>query len=296
MAYPYDIVLKNGTLIDPVNGRNGRFDVAVAGGRIAAVEPELDPSKAAQSYDLSGKTIIPGIIDSHVHVSSWIGGRFGHKMLALAGVTTALDVAGPIDGVLEIARDRHIDENVSFVRGNLSDPDIARRIIERGIVWDVLLSVYVIQELPDIESFIMNLAKLVQTSAYVIIVTVHPDFAGWLKQTGSLKLEENLTSSDEQETSSWRWAGYYPIVDEPNDTFTLPHFHRTVGDYRSLLGKSGFVVDKVLELPDKQRDLPHLVKQGFSPFSQFENNVYWPRIGEEPSALAIISRKETVSG
>ena len=209
------------------------------------------------------------------------------------GAYLGVDVS---DKLLEIARDRHIDENVSFVRGNLSDPDIARRIIERGIVWDVLLSVYVIQELPDIESFIMNLAKLVQTSAYVIIVTVHPDFAGWLKQTGSLKLEENLTSSDEQETSSWRWAGYYPIVDEPNDTFTLPHFHRTVGDYRSLLGKSGFVVDKVLELPDKQRDLPHLVKQGFSPFSQFENNVYWPRIGEEPSALAIISRKETVSG
>jgi hypothetical protein len=112
MPYSYDIVLKNGRVVDPVNGRNGRFDVALAGGRIAAVEPELDSSKAAESYDLSGKYVLPGIIDSHVHVSQWIGGRYGHKMLALAGVTTALDVAGPIDGVLEIARDHGVGLNL----------------------------------------------------------------------------------------------------------------------------------------------------------------------------------------
>lgn len=114
-AYPYDIVLKNGCVVDPVNGRHGRFDVAVAGGRIAAVAPDLDPSKAPQSFDLTGRHVLPGIIDTHVHVSPWIGGRFGHKMLASAGVTTALDVAGPIEGVLDIARDHGVGLNLGCI-------------------------------------------------------------------------------------------------------------------------------------------------------------------------------------
>ena len=105
MSQAYDIVLKNGMVIDPLNGRNGKFDVAIAGGRIVSVAEDLDPSGASGVYDLSGLYLIPGIIDLHVHASEWLGGRFAHRMLALAGVTTALDMAGPVDGVLHIARD-----------------------------------------------------------------------------------------------------------------------------------------------------------------------------------------------
>ena len=60
---------------------------------------------AADEYDISGLIAVPGIVDLHVHVSSWLGGRLGHHMLALAGVTTALDMAGPIESVVELARD-----------------------------------------------------------------------------------------------------------------------------------------------------------------------------------------------
>ncbi len=115
MTYKYDILLRNGVVVDPVNGRNGRFDIGIVGGRITAVEADLDPSRAAQSYDLTGRHVLPGIIDTHVHVSPWIGGQFGHKMLALAGVTTALDMAGPIDGVLEIARDHGVGLNLACI-------------------------------------------------------------------------------------------------------------------------------------------------------------------------------------
>jgi hypothetical protein len=53
---------------------------------------------------VSGKIVMPGIIDTHVHLSSWLGGRFGHKMLAISGVTTAFDFAGPIDSVLRSSK------------------------------------------------------------------------------------------------------------------------------------------------------------------------------------------------
>jgi cytosine/adenosine deaminase-related metal-dependent hydrolase len=103
MSYQYDLLLKNGTVVDPVNNRHEICDVGLQNGRIAELGPDLDPGQALESFDLSGHHVIPGIIDLHVHVSSWLGGRFGHKMMARAGVTTALDMSGPVDSVLEMA-------------------------------------------------------------------------------------------------------------------------------------------------------------------------------------------------
>ena len=105
MTRQYDMLLKNATVVDPVNNRNAVMDVAVANGKIADIAPDMDSERAAEWEDLSGLYLIPGIIDLHVHASSWLGGRYGHKMMALAGVTTALDMSGPVDSVMDIARE-----------------------------------------------------------------------------------------------------------------------------------------------------------------------------------------------
>jgi dihydroorotase-like cyclic amidohydrolase len=103
MAYKYDLVLKNGYLVDPVNNQEGPADIGISAEKVAEVSPDIDPTQALDSFDLSGLHVVPGIIDLHVHASAWLGGRFGHKMLAQAGVTCALDMSGPVDSVLEIA-------------------------------------------------------------------------------------------------------------------------------------------------------------------------------------------------
>lgn len=101
----YDLLLKGGYLVDPANGRSGRFDIAIRRGSIARVAPEIARSEAAEVLDVSGLLVLPGLVDIHIHASSEFQGRVAHRMLALAGVTTALDMAGPIDDVLAIARD-----------------------------------------------------------------------------------------------------------------------------------------------------------------------------------------------
>ena len=108
MGYKYDLLLKNGVLVDPVNGQNGPCDLGIKAGKVASVGPDLDPGLARESFDLTGKHLVPGIIDLHVHASSWLGGRCGHKMLALAGVTSALDMSGPVDSVLDIAAEHGV--------------------------------------------------------------------------------------------------------------------------------------------------------------------------------------------
>lgn len=104
MLKRYQMILKNGLVVDPVNHRNGRLDIAISEGKIAEISQDLDPTLADESFDLSGRHIVPGIIDPHIHASAWLGGKFAHKMLAQAGVTTALDMSGPIDSVLDIAQ------------------------------------------------------------------------------------------------------------------------------------------------------------------------------------------------
>lgn len=111
----YDVLLKNATVVDPASGRVEAADIAVAGGRIAEIGPDLDPTRAREVFDLPGCHLLPGIVDLHMHASAWLGGRAGHKMMAEVGVTTALDMSGPIDSVLDIARDHGVGLNIACI-------------------------------------------------------------------------------------------------------------------------------------------------------------------------------------
>lgn len=101
----YDLILKGGRVIDPANGRDGKFDVAITGGRIAAVAPSLAKAKAKKVIDVGGKLVTPGLIDTHAHVYQYVAGPFGlnaDEVGVKSGVTTLVDQGGPacltIDG------------------------------------------------------------------------------------------------------------------------------------------------------------------------------------------------------
>ena len=102
----YDLVLKGGTVLDPANGFEAVSDVGISAGLIDRVEPELDPAEADDLIDVTGKWVMPGQIDTHAHVAgiseNW-DPALGYAMLARAGTTTLLDLAGTgpnlIDGI-----------------------------------------------------------------------------------------------------------------------------------------------------------------------------------------------------
>ena len=90
----YDLLITGGEVIDPDSGYHGRLDVAISEGKIAAVEPGLDPARAAQTIDASGQIVTPGLVDLHTHiywgVTYW--GIEADPVAARTGVTTWLDV------------------------------------------------------------------------------------------------------------------------------------------------------------------------------------------------------------
>ena len=64
----YDILLKNGHVIDPANSINKVTDVAVRDGKIARIDKAIPPGDAEQTIDVSGYYLTPGFIDIHVHL------------------------------------------------------------------------------------------------------------------------------------------------------------------------------------------------------------------------------------
>jgi dihydroorotase len=70
----YDILLQGGTVIDPRNGISAAVrDVAIAGGKIAAVAPGIPASQARQVINVQGLYVTPGLVDIHVHVYAGTG-------------------------------------------------------------------------------------------------------------------------------------------------------------------------------------------------------------------------------
>lgn len=96
-----DLILKNGYMIDPVNKKEGYYDIAITDNLITEIYPQGSSHQAKETFDIKGLCVCPGLVDAHVHVTRKFAGPSGYKMLARAGVTTALDLAGPIDEVLE---------------------------------------------------------------------------------------------------------------------------------------------------------------------------------------------------
>ena len=95
----YDLILKNGHVIDPSQNLDGVADVAFTAGKVAAVAKGLKPSLKTDVRDVKGHIVTPGLIDLHTHVY-WGGTSLGidaEEFCRTSGVTTAIDTgsAGP---------------------------------------------------------------------------------------------------------------------------------------------------------------------------------------------------------
>ena len=141
-----DLLLKGGTVIDPSQGLNGVQDIAVQDGKIEAIGPGLSSEGATRVVDVSGRTVIPGMIDLHAHVLEGVTSNGVNPDLGgvHAGVTTLVD-AGSAGSATFRAFARHIIPNshteiIPFMHicqtGLATSPDI---IAESSINLDATL-------------------------------------------------------------------------------------------------------------------------------------------------------------
>ena len=95
------LVFQNARVFDGVQVLP-RGTVVVRDGKIAAIGPNVSAPADAKVIDGSGKTLLPGLIDSHTHV-------FGPEVLRAAlvfGVTTELDMFASVEMLAALRKSR----------------------------------------------------------------------------------------------------------------------------------------------------------------------------------------------
>jgi adenine deaminase len=86
---PFDVLLTGGIVADVTTGELRGADVGVVGPLIASVHPSGTRHDAAQSIDVAGRIIAPGLIDSHLHIeSSMVTPRRYAEVVVPQGTTT----------------------------------------------------------------------------------------------------------------------------------------------------------------------------------------------------------------
>tara|TARA_B100001173_G_scaffold311742_1_gene329992 strand:- start:51 stop:1256 length:1206 start_codon:yes stop_codon:yes gene_type:complete len=125
MSQSYDIVIKGGHLIDPANEIDQVMDIAVKGGKIAAIKNNIPATQAKKVVDASGMIVSPGLIDMHSHnFHGTVPNRYlSNSFTALApdgftfrsGVTTIVDVGGAGWKNFELFKSQVIDQSKTRV-------------------------------------------------------------------------------------------------------------------------------------------------------------------------------------
>ncbi len=122
----FDILIKNGTVVDGTGKPRFTADIAVKDGVIAAIEPNIT-AEAQEVIDAQGKVVTPGFIDHHSHSdSSFIYGTDAYNYLE-QGVTTQIGGqcgSGPVpyyDGLMDDSKDTTPPEKWQKIRDFCDD-------------------------------------------------------------------------------------------------------------------------------------------------------------------------------
>jgi dihydroorotase len=89
----FDILIRNGEVIDPSRGFRRKADIAIQDGRVSAIEESIPPERGLDIIDARGLLVAPGFVDLHTHCCHGVTGLSieADPVAARSGVTTWVD-------------------------------------------------------------------------------------------------------------------------------------------------------------------------------------------------------------
>ncbi|SEG84386.1 allantoinase [Nonomuraea solani] len=203
----FDLVVRSRRTITPEGERPAA--VAVRGEKIAALDDYAAPLPAAEDIDLRDLALLPGLVDTHVHVNEpgrthWEGFDSATRAAAAGGVTTIVDMplnslpptvnVPALDAKRRAARGQcHVD--VGFwggaVPGNLKD---LAPLHERGVFgFKCFLSPSGVEEFPPLTTSELREA-LTEIAGFGGLMVVHAEDPALLAEPGGPTYGEFLAS------------------------------------------------------------------------------------------------------
>lgn len=161
-AQEYDLVIKQGHLIDPRNKIDRITDIAISNGKIATVGTGLTYYKAKVVIDAKGMYVIPGIIDIHTHVffgtepDAYISNSYASvppdAFTFRSGVTTVVDAGSSGWRNFHVFKEQTIDRSETRVLAFLNIVGFGMKggQVEQNLSdMDAELTSYVANKYPD---------------------------------------------------------------------------------------------------------------------------------------------------
>jgi imidazolonepropionase-like amidohydrolase len=161
-----DLVIENVTVVDAEQGARSGVTVVVHDGRIVAVSDDGAPAEAGRIVDGTGRFLIPGLWDFHVHFT--YDERFTDAMAGLFlgyGVTSVRDTGGPLAAMLPVVERLRSGEGPAprvFFAGPLLDG--------AAVVYDGVNNPLLGIANPDAETARANVARLAEAGVDFIKV------------------------------------------------------------------------------------------------------------------------------
>ncbi len=118
-------LLKGGRVVDPANGRDGKYDVLIDDGRIARVGEDLPAGQSVEVIEVArGLVVCPGFVDMHTHLRE--PGQ-EHKETVATG--TAAAVAGGFTAVACMPNTSPVNDNAgitAYILQKAAEANLAR--------------------------------------------------------------------------------------------------------------------------------------------------------------------------
>jgi len=112
----FDILIRNGTIIDGTGRPRYKSDVGVRGDRIAMIGPQID-AESQEVLDATNQIVAPGFIDVHNHSDGWLLKMPHLTPKTLQGFTTEILMA---DGISYAPVNEHTAEQWMFYLRSLN--------------------------------------------------------------------------------------------------------------------------------------------------------------------------------
>jgi len=126
-----NVLIKNGQVIDPANKVDEKLDILLSDGKIARLgKPGSIPAEGAQVVEASGRLVVPGLIDMHVHLRE---PGFEYKETIKTG--TAAAKAGGFTSVCSMPNTNPVNDSRSVTEFILSEAnDALARVFPIGAI------------------------------------------------------------------------------------------------------------------------------------------------------------------
>ncbi|MEU3984281.1 allantoinase AllB [Streptomyces sp. NPDC026672] len=206
-----ELVLRSTRVITPEGTRPA--SVAVAGGVITAVLPhDTPPPAGARVEDLGDDVLLPGLVDTHVHINDpgrteWEGFRTATRAAAAGGVTTLVDMPlnslPPTTTVAHLRTKQAVAEagvhvDVGFWGGALPDnTEDLRPLHDAGVFgFKAFLSPSGVEEFPhlDQEQLARSLARIAGFGGLLVVHAEDPHRLAAAPQHGGPRYADFLAS------------------------------------------------------------------------------------------------------